>query len=73
MRWISAPDLFEPPDATTLEWLEIVTAARWAGVAPWELARRPAAWLEAMKTARDVEVAMERQAVRNRNAARRTE
>lgn len=56
MRWLAAPELFDPPDAETLEWLEIVTAARWMGIAPWELAHQPAAWLEAAKMARDVEL-----------------
>jgi hypothetical protein len=56
MRWVSAPKLFDPPDAATLEWLEIVTAAKWLRVAPWELIEQPAVWLEAVRMAREIEI-----------------
>lgn len=46
----------EPPEKGTLDWLGLVAAARWAGVAPWDLATQPAAWLEAIQMAREVEI-----------------
>ncbi|MEJ5222852.1 MAG: hypothetical protein WHV44_00230 [Anaerolineales bacterium] len=50
MRWRRAPDLFDAP-AEALEWVQLVQCARWAGVAPWDLARQPIAWLDAILVA----------------------
>lgn len=53
MRWRRAPDLFDPPESAVL--INLVQCARWAGVAPWELARQPVVWLDAILTAMEME------------------
>lgn len=55
MRYLAHPDLFEPPDVGILQSLALVRAARWLGVAPWELAGQSAWWLDVVETAMDVE------------------
>ena len=62
MRWQSAPEIFEPP-AEILEMLNLVQAARWLGVAPWDLARQPVTWHDLSILSMKLEV--------NRSAARR--
>lgn len=46
MRWLSAPNLFDPPDPDLLEWLNISRIARNYNVAPWELAKQSSFWME---------------------------
>lgn len=46
MRWAQQPGLMEPPDGETVGLLALAQAARWLGVAPWELAERPAIWMD---------------------------
>ncbi|MCE5209848.1 MAG: hypothetical protein LLG42_16280 [Chloroflexi bacterium] len=57
MRWLKGPELFESPDEDTLNWLNLVMVAKWAGVEPWELAKQPAVWLDVMNLSRDAEMA----------------
>lgn len=45
----------ESPDAHFLDDVNLVMAARWAGVAPWELAQRPLGWLDWIETAMEME------------------
>ncbi len=59
---MSTPDLFDPPDGATLSWVNLILTAQWLGVAPWELAKQPAAWFDA------IQLAMEAQNVRGQNA-----
>lgn len=58
MAYLAAPDLYDPPDAGLVQVLTLVKAARWQGVAPWELAAQPAWWLDIIQTAMDVEQAV---------------
>ncbi len=49
MRHLSHSDLFEAPDdEMVLDW-NLICAARFLGVAPWELLERPVYWLEMAK------------------------
>lgn len=56
MRWLAAPDVMESPDTDVLELVNLVLVAKWAGIAPWELAEMPVAWFDAIRLARDVEI-----------------
>lgn len=60
MRWLNAPQLMEPPDANIIDAVNLVIAAKWAGVAPWELAQKPIAWLDIIRLAMEVETASAR-------------
>lgn len=54
-RWLAAPDVMEPPDARFMADVNLVMAAKWMGVAPWELVQQPLAWLEWIETAMEME------------------
>jgi len=59
-----APELFDAPEVSD-EWA-LFQAAKWAGVAPWDLAEKPAGWLLSILSAIDVEEKV-RAAVRKRH------
>jgi hypothetical protein len=44
-RWITAPELFDPPAAETIQWLNLSRIAKIYSVGPWELANVPNFWL----------------------------
>lgn len=46
MHWLTAPDLFEAPSPELRQFLNISRIARHYNVAPWELAKQPAFWME---------------------------
>jgi hypothetical protein len=54
-RWLAAPDVIEPPAALFLADINLIMAAKWAGVAPWELAQKPLGWLDWIETAMEME------------------
>lgn len=56
MRWLAAPEVMEPPEMDVLDLVNLVLAAKWAGVAPWELAKMPVAWFDAIHLAREAEI-----------------
>lgn len=57
MRWASAPELFDPPERDLLDTLMLVRTAKWMGVAPWELAGQPIAWMDIASMAMEIEAA----------------
>lgn len=68
MAYLAAPDVYEEPDADLVQSLTLVRAAKWAGVRPWELAEKPAIWLDLILLAQDAE----QQVIRNANQRRET-
>lgn len=41
-------------------WYRVIRAARYLGVAPWDLASQPVSWLEMAEAARSAEAAAEK-------------
>lgn len=64
MRWLNAPQLIEAPDASVMDAVNLAIAAKWAGVAPWELAEKPIFWLDSIRTAMEVEAASAKRAAK---------
>lgn len=55
MRWLAAPDLFEPPSSEIVDMAELAIEARWAGVPIWDLAEKPEYWRSVIRLGREVE------------------
>lgn len=68
MAYLLAPDLYDPPEEAVDEWL-LLKAARWAGVPPWELARQPAYWMNAICDAMEVDGRLKKASLREERSA----
>jgi hypothetical protein len=58
MRWIAAPDLYEPPENYLIDLAELALEARWAGVPVWVLAKQSEYWRSVIRLGREVESAL---------------
>jgi len=47
--------LYEPPPGETIQMLNLLYLAKWAGVPAWELAKQPVLWADLIALAMEVE------------------
>ncbi len=68
-RWLLDRNMEQPPDWMIEEW-NLFQLARWAGVAPWDLAGQPVFWLNKLEFYAGIEEGVQEARLKHVNKSR---